>query len=50
MSKLDWRIAVTAIVALAGLEAFALSQGVDGVLFSFVVIGIAGIAGFKLRK
>lgn len=50
MSKLDWRIAVTAILTLGGLEGFALAQGVDGALFTLAAAAIAGIAGFKLRR
>lgn len=50
LAALDWRIAIAAIVVIGGLEAYALACGRDGYLFSFAVIAIAGIAGFKLRR
>jgi len=48
--KLDWRIAVAAIAAIGGLEGYSLSLGHNGWLFSFALIAISGIAGFKLRR
>ncbi len=50
MRALDWRIAVVGIVTLGGLEAYALSQGINGALFTLAAVAIAGIAGFKLRR
>ena len=50
MRNLDWRIALAGILSIAGLEAFALSKGIDGALFSLALVAIAGIAGFKLRR
>ena len=35
---------------IAGLEAFALSQGIDGTLFSLVIAGISGLAGYQIAK
>ena len=41
--KIDWRIICTGILALTGLEIYALSQGINGVLLSSV-IAIIGLA------
>ena len=46
--KLDWRIAAIAIVALAVIEVYALSKGIDGTLMTIVVAAIAGIGGYLL--
>jgi len=37
-----------AIAGLVVLEAIAICKGFDGVGFSLVVAGVAGIAGFKI--
>ena len=50
LPQLDWRIAVAAIITVGALEAYSLSLGHDGWLFSFALISISGIAGFKLRR
>ena len=41
--QIDWRIVCTGIIALAGLEIYALSQGVNGWILA-TVIGIIGVA------
>ena len=41
--EIDWRIVVTGILALTALEIYALSQGINGTLFS-IVIAIIGLA------
>lgn len=46
----DWRVALAAICAISGLEAYALSLGHDGWLFSCALVAISGLAGFKLRR
>lgn len=46
--KVDWRVMCTALVCLTGLEAYALSQGINGVLLTSVIAIIAGIAGWTL--
>ena len=43
------RIIVTAIIAIAALEAIALFQGIDGQLFTFVLVVLAGLAGLKMK-
>ena len=50
MKKLDWRVGIVAILTIGGLEAFALSQGVNGALFSLACVIVGGIAGFRLRR
>jgi len=49
MSAKYW-IALFAIAVIGGLEAYALSQGIDGTLFSTAAAGIGGIAGYVLKK
>ena len=44
----DWRIVITAIVALTALEITALCVGVNGSLFTTVIIVIAGLAGWSV--
>ena len=39
---------LTAIVAIACVEAYALSKGINGVALTSSIAAIAGIAGFKL--
>ena len=46
--KVDWRIVCVALVCLTGLEIYALSQGINGTIFSVVIAIIAGIAGYTL--
>lgn len=41
--KIDWRIICFGIAALTALEIYALSQGVNGTLFT-AVIAIIGLA------
>lgn len=48
--KIDWRIAITAIICLTVLEVYAMFQGINGTLFAGIVAVIAGLAGYKLRK
>ena len=40
---IDWRIVCVGILALTALEIYALSQGINGTLFS-LVIAIIGLA------
>ena len=42
-------VLLTAISCLTLLEVVAMLKGVDGYLFSLIVVAIAGIAGFKMR-
>lgn len=48
--KTQYKIAVLGILVLAGLEAYALSQGIDGTLFSAATAGIGGIVGYVLKN
>lgn len=38
-----------AIISIAGLMAFALYLGFDGVLLAGVIAGIAGLGGYEIR-
>ena len=48
--KIDWKIVMTAIIALVILEIYALSQGVNGTLFSLIIAVIAGLAGWTMPQ
>jgi len=43
-------VLLTAILAITGLELFALSKGVDGKLFALSTFSIGAIAGVSFRK
>ena len=41
-------VLIAAIASLTVLEMVAILKGLDGYLFSLIVVTIAGIAGFKM--
>lgn len=41
-------VVITAIVVIGALEAYALSQGIDGVLLTGVLALLAGLAGWVI--
>lgn len=43
-------VLLVAILAITGLELFALSKGVDGKLFALSTFSIGAIAGVNFRK
>ena len=43
-------VAIFAIIVIGSLEAYALSKGIDGTLFSAATAGIGGIVGYVLKK
>ena len=45
-----YKVAILAILVIGVLEFYALSQGIDGTLFSTAAAGIGGIAGYVLKK
>ena len=47
---IDWRIVIVAIIALTVLEIYALSQGINGILFTTIIAVIAGLAGWTLPQ
>ena len=46
--KVDWKIICTGILCLTGLEIFALSKGINGVLFTTVISIIALALGITI--
>lgn len=40
---------IVAILCIAGLEAFAISQGVNGAILSLAVAAIAGLGGYEIK-
>ena len=47
--KAKYKVAVLAILVIAGLEVFALSQGIDGSLFAAATAGIGAIVGYVFK-
>ena len=48
--KAKYVVALFAITVVGALEAFALSKGIDGTLFSAATAGIGAIAGYVLKS
>ena len=48
--KVDWRIVCTGLVCISGIEIFALSQGINGVVLSSVLMIIAATIGLSIEK
>ena len=46
--EIDWRIVITSLVCLTVLEIYALSQGINGTIFTIVMVAIAAIAGITI--
>ena len=44
------KIVITAIVVIGLLEAVALSQGIDGQIFTGVIAVLAGLAGLAVKQ
>ncbi len=42
-------VVMVAMLCIAGLEAYALYLGVDGVILSLAVAVIAGLGGFEIK-
>lgn len=49
-SSVNWRIVVTAIIVIGGLEAIALQKGFDGTILTLAIGAIAGLAGWTLPQ
>ncbi len=48
--KIDWRIAVAAILGLSIIECFAMANGINGTFRMTVTAIIAGLAGFTIPQ
>ncbi len=44
-----WPITITSMFCISGLEGLAIYKDLDGVLFSFVVVVLAGLGGFAIH-
>lgn len=42
-------IPIMAMLCISGLEAFAISQGIDGAVFGIVIAALAGLGGYELK-
>ena len=40
---------ILAIICIAGLEAFAISQGINGAVLGIVIAALAGLGGYELK-
>jgi hypothetical protein len=47
--KTEYKLALLGLLLVAGLEVFALAQGIDGTMFAASVGGIGTIVGYVLR-
>ena len=47
-TKIDWRIVVTGLVCLTAAEIFALSQGINGTIFSVFVLIVGAAIGITI--
>ncbi len=50
ISKVYAAVAGAAIITIAGLESYALSQGVDGTALTAALAGIAGLGGAGIGR
>ena len=48
--QIDWRVLSIGIISIAALEAYALSQGVNGVALTAVIAVIAGVIGWTVPQ
>ena len=46
--NVNYKVIIAAIAALVVLEALALFKGINGTLFSLVIMLIAGLAGYVI--
>ena len=46
--EIDWRIVVTGLLCLTGLEVYALSLGINGTILSVVIATIALAIGITI--
>lgn len=42
-------IPIIAMLCITGLEAFAISQGVNGAVLGIVIAAIAGLGGYQIK-
>lgn len=40
---------IVAMLCIAGLEAFAISQGINGAILSLAVAALAGLGGYEIK-
>ena len=48
--KIEYKIALVALLMIFGLELFALSRHIDGTLFSVAIGGIGAIVGYIFKS
>ncbi|GAI84849.1 unnamed protein product [marine sediment metagenome] len=45
---MKWTI-IVALLCITGLEAFALSRGIDGAIFGIAITALAGLGGYEIK-
>ena len=45
---MDWKVLITGIICLTALEIYALSQGINGMIFTIVIAIIGGAIGVTI--
>ncbi len=50
IKQIDWRIVITGLVCITGIEITALFMGINGVLLTTIVALIAGVIGVTLPQ
>jgi hypothetical protein len=48
--QIDWRVLIAVIISITILEAIALLSGINGTLFSLVMVILGGIAGVTMPQ
>lgn len=48
--KVDWKVILGGMACLTALEIYALSQGINGTLFTIVIAIIAGAIGITIEN
>ena len=46
--KVDWRVMCVGLVCLTGAEIYAISQGINGTIFSLFMLVIGGAIGVAI--
>ncbi len=46
----SWIIPAMSILSITGITCYALSLGINGVLFALAVAAVSGIGGYKIKS
>ncbi len=48
--SVNWKVVCTGLICITGLGAYAISQGINGTVFTIVVAIIAGAIGISVEN